>query len=111
MAVDRAGPAARALLSAYWVCGDPDELAATVRAAGLEVVESRTHLGAASFPSPEALAETEVRGSPLVDRISDEVFAWIREGAKEVLRPFTGPAGAVEAPLRGLLLAARVPGG
>jgi SAM-dependent methyltransferase len=111
MAVDRAGPAARALLSAYWVCGDPDELAATVRAAGLEVVESRTHLGTASFPSPEALAETEVRGSPLVDRISDEVFARIREGAKEVLRPFTGPAGAVEAPLRGLLLAARVPGG
>ena len=111
MAVDRAGPAARSLLSTYWACGDPNELDATGRAAGLEVVEARTHLGTASFPSPEALAETEVRGSPLVDRISDEVYARIRDGAREVLQPFTGPGGAVEAPLRGLLLAARVPGG
>ena len=52
-----------------------------------------------------------MRGSPLVDRITDDVFAQIRDGAREVLQPFTGSAGAVEAPLRGLLLAARVPAG
>lgn len=96
---------------AYWVCGDPDEPAATVHGTGLEILESRTHLGTATFPLPEVLAETWVRGSPLVDRISDEVFARIPAGARVVLQPFTGPSGAVEAPLRGLLLAPRVPGG
>jgi SAM-dependent methyltransferase len=110
MAVDRAGPAARTLLSTYWACGDPDELATTVAAAGLQVVEIRTHVGTASFASSDALADTEVKGSPLGGRITEDVLEAIRAGARDVLRPFTDTgSGAVAAPLRGLLLVARVP--
>jgi ubiquinone/menaquinone biosynthesis C-methylase UbiE len=109
MAVEQAGDAARSLLGAYWSCGDPDELAATFAAAGLTVADVRSHLGTAAFGSPEELAETEVKGSPLAERISAEVFDRIRAGAREVLRPFTGPDGALAAPLRGWLVAGRVP--
>jgi hypothetical protein len=73
------------------------------------VVDVRSHLGTAAFGSPEELAETEVKGSPLAERVSDEVVDRIREGAREVLRPFTAADGSLAAPLRGLLVAARVP--
>jgi ubiquinone/menaquinone biosynthesis C-methylase UbiE len=109
MAAEHANDVARTLLGTYWSCGDPDELTATVTAAGLEVVDVRSHLGTAAFGSPEELAETEVKGSPLAERVSDEVVDRIREGAREVLRPFTAADGSLAAPLRGLLVAARVP--
>jgi SAM-dependent methyltransferase len=109
MAVHHAGDAARSLLGAYWSCGDPDELAGLFAAAGLEVADVRSHLGTAAFASPEELAETEVKGSPLGERISGDVFDRIRAGARQVLRPFTDQTGAVAAPLRGLLVAGRVP--
>jgi SAM-dependent methyltransferase len=108
MAVEVAGPGARSLLSAYWSCGDPKELGNLVRDAGLEVLELQSHLGTARFGSPEELAETEVRGSPLVDRITAEAFTALRSGARDVLRPFTGADGTVAAPLRGLLVTGRV---
>ncbi|MFW3169645.1 methyltransferase domain-containing protein [Geodermatophilus sp. CPCC 206100] len=109
MAVRHAGPAARALLGAYWACGDLDELRATLTDAGLIGVTTRTHLGTAAFDSPEALAVTEVEGSPLAQRIPPEVYERIRAGAREVLAPFTAPDGTLPAPFRAHLLAARTP--
>jgi hypothetical protein len=50
---------------------------------------------------------TEVESTPLRERISDEVHARIREGARELLRPFTKPGGAAEIPLEGPVIAAR----
>jgi SAM-dependent methyltransferase len=109
MAVRVAGPAAASLLGAYWACGDLDGLCELAASAGLEVTDTWTHLGTAAFDSPTQLAATEVEGSPLVDRISADDYARIRAGAEEVLRPFVGPTGRLDAPLRGHLLAARVP--
>ena len=108
MAVRVAGPEAASLLGAYWACGELDALCALVTSAGLEVTDTWTHVGTAAFDSPTQLAATEVEGSPLVDRISADDYARIRSGADEVLRPFVGPTGRLDAPLRGHLLAARV---
>jgi SAM-dependent methyltransferase len=107
LAVDVAGPAARSLLGSYWVCGDLEELTATVAAAGLQVVETRTELGTARFDSPEQMAVTEVEGSPLVHRISAAQYARIRERSGEVLGPFVDSSGRLAAPLRVHLVAAR----
>jgi hypothetical protein len=49
----------------------------------------------------------EVESTPLIGCISEDVYARIREGAREVLRPFTTPTGRVEIPLEGHLVAAR----
>lgn len=109
MAVEHAGPEARKLLGTYWACGDLHRLEASVAAAGLVAIDSRTHLGTAFFDSPEALAATEVEGSPLARLITREVYDRIRAGVREVLAPFTRADGTVAAPLRGHLLAARTP--
>jgi ubiquinone/menaquinone biosynthesis C-methylase UbiE len=94
MVARHAGPEAVALLSTYWACGDLDELTALVESAGLEVVRTRTRLGTARFESVEAFVATEVESTPLVDRISREVYARIREEARDVLRSFTTAAGS-----------------
>jgi ubiquinone/menaquinone biosynthesis C-methylase UbiE len=107
MAARHAGPDAVSLLSTYFVCGDLAELTALVESAGLHVVETRTRLGLATFGSVDEFVAAEVKGTPLIERVSDAVYARIREGAREVLRPFTSPAGAVEVPLRCHLVAAR----
>jgi SAM-dependent methyltransferase len=109
MAARVAGADAVSLLSTYWSCGDLGELRRTVTEAGLEVTEVRTHAGTARFASAEELAVTEVEGSPLVDRITPDVYAAIRGGSRAVLAPFVGPDGTLHAPLSGHLVAARVP--
>jgi SAM-dependent methyltransferase len=111
MAVRVAGLEAASLLGAYWACGDLDALCELVTSAGLEVTDTWTHLGTAAFDSPTQLAATEVEGSPLVDRISADEYARIRAGTEEVLRPFIGATGQLDAPLRGHLVAARATDG
>lgn len=111
MAARHAGPEAQALLSAYFACGDLRELTALVESAGLHLASARTRLGTARFESVEEFVATEVRSTPLFERISEEVYGRIRDGAREVLRAFTTSAGAVEVPLEGHLVAAgRLPG-
>jgi SAM-dependent methyltransferase len=107
MVARHAGPEAVSLLSTYWACGDLDELTALIESAGLAVLSTRTRLGTARFDSIDAFVATEVEGTPLVDRISKDVYARIRADAREVLGAFTTPAGRVEAPLEGHLVAAR----
>jgi ubiquinone/menaquinone biosynthesis C-methylase UbiE len=107
MAGRHAGPEAVSLLSSYFVCGDLDELRALIEAAGLDVVAARTVVGRYRFESVDAAVRTEVESTPLVDRISDEVYGRIREEARELLRPFTTADGALEAPFPAYLVAAR----
>ncbi len=109
MAARVAGADAVSLLSTYWACGDRDGLRGALTSAGLDVTDVRTHAGTARFGSPEELAVTEVEGSPLVDRITPDVYAAIRGGSRAVLAPFVGPDGTLHAPLSGHLVAARVP--
>ncbi len=107
MAARHAGPEAVGLLGTYFASGDLDELRGLVATAGLQVVATRTYLGAVKCPSVDAFVATEVESTPLRERISDDVYARIREGARELLRPFTKPGGAAEIPLEGHVIAAR----
>jgi ubiquinone/menaquinone biosynthesis C-methylase UbiE len=107
MVARHAGPEALSLLSTYWACGDLAQLRALVESAGLDVTATRTRLGTARFDSVDAFVATEVESTPLIDRISQAVYARIREDAREVLRTFTTPAGRVEAPLEGHLVTAQ----
>jgi SAM-dependent methyltransferase len=108
MAVRHAGEDAASVLGAYWLCGDLGELRALFGSAGLEVTDTWTHLGTAHFASPAHLATVEVEGSPLVERITPDVYARIREDAAAVLQPFVGAGGELDAPLEGHLIAGRV---
>jgi ubiquinone/menaquinone biosynthesis C-methylase UbiE len=109
MAARHAGPEAVGLLGTYFACGDLDELRGLVEAAGLRLTAARTHRGTVRCPSVDAFVATEVESTPLRARISDEVYARLREEAREILRPFTTPDGAARIPLHGHLLAAARP--
>jgi hypothetical protein len=107
MAARHAGPEALSLLGAYFASGDLDELRRLVAAAGLQLAETRTHLGRVRCPSIDAFVATEVESTPLRERISDEVYARIREEARALLQSYTTPDGAAEIPLEGHVIAAR----
>jgi SAM-dependent methyltransferase len=109
VAVRHAGPDARSLLTAYFVCGDLDELTALVGSAGLEVLTARTEVGTYRAPSVDAFVTTEVESTPLVQRMTDEIYGLIRADAHDVLAPFTTADGRVEAPFQANLVAARRP--
>jgi SAM-dependent methyltransferase len=106
LAAQHAGPDALALLTTYFACGDLDALAGPFDAAGLEVTVRRTVAGVYRAPSVDDFVTTEVESTPLVDRITDDVYRRIREGAHDALRPFTTADGRVEAPFESNLVAA-----
>ncbi|MET0850178.1 MAG: methyltransferase domain-containing protein [Candidatus Rokuibacteriota bacterium] len=106
MVARHAGPDALSLLGAYFACGDPDELGRWIEAAGLRVAARRTHRGHVKCPSIDAFVATEVESTPLRERMSDDVYARIRDDARAVLRPFVVPGGAAEIPLEGHLVTA-----
>ena len=62
-----AGPEARVLLGTYWSQGDSTGCSDSPRAAGLSLLESRSSLGVAVFPSAAAVAETEIQATPLAE--------------------------------------------
>ena len=75
--------------------------------AGLQVTTARTEVGTYRAPSVDAFVTTEVESTPLVQRISPDVYARIRTGAHDVLAPFTTADGRVEAPFESNLVVAR----
>jgi SAM-dependent methyltransferase len=107
VAARHAGVEARSLLSTYFVCGDLDELVALVDSAGLRVTAAGTEAGIYRAPSVDAFVTTEVESTPLVQRISEEVYRRIRADAHDVLAPFTTADGRVEAPFECNLVVAR----
>lgn len=109
MAARHAGPEAVSLLSAYFVCGDLDDLAGLVESAGLRVVRAEVHTGTYRAPSVDAFVTTEVESTPLAERIGDDVYQRIRAGAHEVLAPFTAADGSVAAPFETNVVAAHRP--
>lgn len=98
VAARHAGDEARSLLAAYWSCGDLGVLAATMRSAGLDVVESRSRTGTARFESAEDFVATEVEGSPLVERIDDETYSSIRRDVADEMAGYSA-GGRFEVPL------------
>ncbi|HLM29488.1 MAG TPA: hypothetical protein VK360_06155 [Acidimicrobiales bacterium] len=107
MASRHAGAQAHSLLTAYFVCGDLDQLTALVEAAGLQITTARTQTGTYRAPSVDAFVTTEVESTPLVSRISEEIYRRIKVDARDVLAPFTTADGRVEAPFESNLVVAR----
>ncbi len=102
-----AGAEAMSLLGAYFVWGDLAKLTSLVESVGLEVATARTQGGTYRAASVDAFVTTEVESTPLLERISDDVYRAIRTDARTVLAPFTTPDGRVEAPFECNLVVAR----
>ena len=66
-----------------------------------------TLAGAYRAPSVDAMVTTEVESTPLVDRMSESAIQELRGEAHELLRPWTGRDGGVEAPFESVLVVAR----
>lgn len=107
VAARHAGPEAIDLLSAYWVLGDLDLIAALLEAGGLEVTATRTRVGTARFGSIDELVKTEVTSTPLIDRISDDVYRKILDDSRAALASFVSEEGVAEIPIQGHLISAR----
>ena len=92
------------LLDTYWSQGDLSILCKTLSQAGLDVVETRTTLGTARYGSVEHLIETEVKGTPLADRLSDDQISQILTESTDIFAKFLTPAGTLEMPIRAHLV-------
>jgi SAM-dependent methyltransferase len=101
------GPEAMDLERSYWVLGDLDLVSSLFQAAGLQVTATRTRVDIVRFDSIDELVTTEVRATPLGERISDEVYRRILEDARVALRHFTAEDGKAEVPIAGHLITAR----
>jgi ubiquinone/menaquinone biosynthesis C-methylase UbiE len=107
VAARHAGPQAVPLLTTYFALGDLEQLMGLFNGASLEVTAHRTHLGTYRSDSVDTAVANEVHGTPLGERISDEVYGRILRDAREVLRPFVTADGHLEMPFEGHLVAAR----
>lgn len=101
------GPEARLLLGTYWSHGDVDGLIRLTSEAGLSLLESRSSLGVAVFPSAAAVATTEIQATPLAERMTPETYALVVAGTEELLGEYADESGLVRVPIRATLLAAR----
>jgi ubiquinone/menaquinone biosynthesis C-methylase UbiE len=95
------------LMDTYWSQGDLSLLGKTFSQAGLNVIETRTTLGTAMYGSVENLIETEVKGTPLADWLSDDQVAQILAESTDILAKFLTPAGRLEMPIRAHLVMGR----
>jgi len=107
LAARHCGPEAVAMLSAYWACGDLDELLGTTRDAGLEALSTRTRMGAARFDSIDEFVAIEVESTPVRERLTDHEYDALRREANRVLEEFVAADGTAQIPIEGHLVAAR----
>lgn len=102
-----AGPDAVDLVATYFRLGDQDELAGHFAAAGLRVTTVRSLPVTLRAPSIDDYVTTEVESTPLVSRISDEVYRRIREDVRTGLAVFCDDSGALALPSEVYLVIAR----
>jgi SAM-dependent methyltransferase len=102
--VRHAGPDARTLLGTYWSKGDLDELRGLLADVGLAAAQTRSTLGAVTFPSVDALVHTEIQATPLDQRIDEAARRAIGEDARRLLAPYVDRSGGVAVPIRALFV-------
>ncbi len=106
VAVRHAGPAAAELLGSYWAAGDTAALRDWSAAAGLEVKNIDTRMGTVRFASIDEFVRAEVEGTPLIERISEEVYRRIIADARRELAGFTTVDGRTAVPIEGHIVTA-----
>jgi hypothetical protein len=103
-----AGPEAVGLVDTYFRLGDLHEVReALLRAAGLQITGTSTHLIPIRLPSIDAAVAIEVKGTPLGERISEEVYERILADTRTAFAPFCDPTGELNLPIEGAILTAR----
>lgn len=103
----RAGAEAAVLLGTYWSQGDLGKLTGFLEGAELEVLETRTSLGSAHFPSAQAVAEVEIGATPLGDRLDPDTYQQILADTRTQMAQYADDAGAVHVPIRAVIVSAR----
>jgi SAM-dependent methyltransferase len=76
------------LLDTYWSTGDLSGLTAALQRSGLLVVETRTTRGFVRYGTVENLVQTEIKGTPLVERLSQDQIEEILTESAAVLHPY-----------------------
>ena len=99
-----AGVEAQRLLAGYFAAGDPDLLREELTSAGLSVETFRTWIGATRLDSIDTFLAVELL--PIADRVDPNVRDRIVADCRTALAPFTGPDGAVAAPIEAHLITA-----
>jgi ubiquinone/menaquinone biosynthesis C-methylase UbiE len=89
------GRQAAASLQAPFALGDRGELAAMFGTAGIPDATMETRRGTARFPSIEEWVTTEIKGWTLADQVDEESCQRLQRAAKDELRGFIVPGGAV----------------
>ena len=107
LVAEHAGPEARVLLGTYWSLGDVAGLLELTSAADMSLLESRSSLGVAAFPSATAVAETEIQATPLAGQLTPETYARIVIEAEEMFGAYANGSGLVRVPIRATLVAVR----
>jgi SAM-dependent methyltransferase len=79
------------LLDTYWSMGDLPQLCAALERAGLQITETSTISGTVDYGTVENFVETEVKGTPLADRLSENQIQLILAESADVLRSFITP--------------------
>jgi ubiquinone/menaquinone biosynthesis C-methylase UbiE len=102
-----AGHDAVGLISTYFRLGDREQFTGLFRQAGLQVTEVRALPVTVRAPSVDAYITTEIESTPLIDRISEDVYGRIREEARSGLARYCDGSGALALPLEAYLVAAR----
>ena len=92
------------------VQGDLPALCAALKRAGLGIVETRTTVGTVGYGTVENLVETEIKGTPLADRLSQHQIDQILTESAAILNSFITPQRGLEMPITSHLVAARRPG-
>ena len=76
----RWGDAVTEVLTAPFVLGDQEKVIYLFKAAGIDEVAVGVHQGTMRFPSIDVFVETEVRRSPLENRIDEESYRRRKQG-------------------------------
>jgi len=70
------------------------------------VLETRTSLGVARFPSTDAVVHTEIRATPLADRLDPATYDRILADSHVLLSRYAVADGSVRVPIRATMIAA-----
>jgi ubiquinone/menaquinone biosynthesis C-methylase UbiE len=102
-----AGPDAVDLISTYFRLGDQEQFTGQFTRAGLRVTDVRRLPVTVRAPSVDDYITTEVESTPLIDRISADVYRRIREDARAGLAGYCDATGELALPVEAYLVAAR----
>jgi SAM-dependent methyltransferase len=101
-----ADPEARVLLGTYWSQGDVEGLRGLTSAGGLSLLD-HVRASGGRLPSAAAVAHTEIRATPLAERVTPESYALIIADTEKLLAGYVDEAGVARVPIPATLVAAR----